>query len=189
MYSNAITSVKWGPNISSSFPIKQGVRQGGILSTTHYKLFNNGLLYTMDESGTGASIGCFKCGAPTCADDVAVLGNKVFHVRCMVEIVRGYYCLENYTIHPQKSEEVVLNCEKDSQSKVEFKYGNEPIKKPTVHLWVERSKTGRPNVQKKVQVGRQTMSSLMGAGVYGGSGLNPMVSAHLWKTCQEFFMV
>ena len=29
MYSNAVTSVKWGPNVSSSFPIGQGVRQGG----------------------------------------------------------------------------------------------------------------------------------------------------------------
>ena len=101
-YSNAITSVKWGPHISSSFPIKQGVGQDEILNTTHYKLFNNGL-HTMDEYELGASIGCFKCGAPLCADDVAVLGNKVFHVRCMVEIVRAYCCLEHCTIHPQKS--------------------------------------------------------------------------------------
>ena len=183
MYSDAITFVKWGPHISSSFPIKQDVRQGGILSTTHYKLFNNSLLRTMEESGLGASIGCFKCGAPTCADDVAVLGDRVLHVRCMVEIVRGYCCLEHYTIHPQKSEEVVLNCEKDSQSEVEIRYGNEPIKKvkSTVHLGVERSKTGRPDVKKKVQLERRTMYSRMGDGVYGGSGLNPMVSAHLWK--------
>ena len=177
-----ITSVKWGPHISSSFPIKQGVRQGGILSTTHHKLFNNGLLRTMYESGLGASIGCFKC-APACADDVAVLGDRVLHVRCMVEIVRGNCCLQHYTIHPQKSEEVVLNCEKDSQSEVEIRCGNEPIKKvkSTVLLGVERSKTDRPDVKKKVHLGPRTMYSLMGAGVYGGSGLNPMVSAQLWK--------
>ena len=51
MYSNAVTSVKWGPHVSSSFPIGQGVRQGGgILSTTHYKLCNNGLLHEIDET-------------------------------------------------------------------------------------------------------------------------------------------
>ena len=169
MYSDAVTSVKWGPHISSSFPIKQGVRQGGILSTTHYNLFNNGLLHMLDESGLGARIGCFKCGAPTCADDVAVLRNEVLHVLCMVEIVRGYCCLERYTIHPQKSEKVVMNCERDSLSGVVIKYGNESIKKAnyTVHLGVERSKTGRPDVGKKIQLGRRTMYSLMGAGVYG----------------------
>ena len=116
MYSNAVTSVKWGPHVSSSFPIGQGVRQGGILSTTHYKLFNNGLLHEIDESGLGASIGCFRCGAPTCADDVAVLGNKVYHARCMVEIVRGYCCREHYTIHPKKSEDVTMNRENGIQS-------------------------------------------------------------------------
>ena len=76
-----------------------------------------------------------------------------------------------------------IELEKDSQSEVEIRYGNEPIKKvkSAVHLGVERSKTGRPDVKKKVQLGRRTMYSLMGAGVYGSSGLNPMVSAHVWK--------
>ena len=49
----------------------------------------------------------------------------------------------------------------------------------TVHLGVERNKTGRPDVAKKVQL--RTIYSLMGVGAYGNSGLNPMVSAHLWR--------
>ena len=44
MYANAVTFVKWCPNVSAPFPIKRGVRQGSILSTVHYKLFNNDLL-------------------------------------------------------------------------------------------------------------------------------------------------
>ena len=76
--------------------LSRGAPGGGGLSTTHYKLFRNGLLH-----GLGASIGCFRCGAPTCADDVAVLGNKVYHARCMVEIVRGYCCREKLH-HPSQ---------------------------------------------------------------------------------------
>ena len=177
MYSDAVTSVKWGPHISSSFPIKQGVRQSGILSTADYKLFNNGLLHMSDESGLGASIGCFKCGAPTCADDVAVLGNKVLDVLCMVEIVRGYCCLERYTIHPQKSEEVVLNYERDRRRGVVMKYGNEPIKKASsaVHLGLSVVN------QADLMLGRKFSWGVEPCIVYGGSGLNPMVSAHLWR--------
>ena len=48
-------------------------------------------------------------------------------------------------------------------------------------MGVERSKTGRPYDAKKVQLGRRTMYSLMGVGTYGNSGLNPMVSFHLWR--------
>ena len=46
---------------------------------------------------------------------------------------------------------------------------------------VHRESTGRLDIQKKVQLGRRTMYSMMGAGVCGGSGLNPIVSSHLWK--------
>ena len=183
MYANAVTSVKWGPHVSTHFTIKQGVRQGGILSTVHYKLFNNDLLRICEESGLGAGIGCFRCGAPTCGDDVAVLGNRAFHVQCLVEMVRRYCSCEHYTIHPQNSEEMVMNEEKDGQSEIQIMYGIEPIKQVSsaVHLGVERNKSGRPDVETNMKLGRRTVYSLMGVGAYGGSGQNPVVSAHLWK--------
>ena len=81
------SSVRWGQRVSAPFPVKQGIRQGGILSTIHYKLFNNDLLHVIEESGIGATIGCLYCGAPTCADDVAALGGKM-HARCIVR----WYC-------------------------------------------------------------------------------------------------
>ena len=36
MYTQAMSSVRWGQRVSAPFPVKQGVRQGGILSTIHY---------------------------------------------------------------------------------------------------------------------------------------------------------
>ena len=77
MYIWATSSVRWGHHVSAPFQVIQGVRQGGILSTVHYKLYNNDLLYMLQESGIGATIGCFYCGAPTCTDDVAALGGKM----------------------------------------------------------------------------------------------------------------
>ena len=63
-------------------------------------------------------------------------------------------------------------------------FGDEAISKvqSTVHLGIHRQTNGRPDITHKVQLGRRTMYSMMGAGVYGGSGLSPVVSAHLWKT-------
>ena len=92
MYTHATSSVRWGHHVSTPFQVRQGVRQGGILSTVHYKLYNNDLFHTcmLQESGIGATIGCFYCGAPTCADDVAVLGGRM-HAQCIVYIVRGYF--------------------------------------------------------------------------------------------------
>ena len=73
-----------------------------------------------EESSIGGGISCFRCGAPTCADDVAVLGYKAFHMQCLVEMVRGYCSCEHYTIHLQKSEEVVMNEKKDCQRNTDY---------------------------------------------------------------------
>ena len=138
----------------------------------------------LQESGIGATVSCFYCGAPKCADDVAaVLGGRM-HAQCIVYIVRRYCSGHRYCIHPKKSEEVPLNKD-DKDSQCDRKFEDESISKvqSTVHLSIDRHSSGRPDIMQKVQLGKRTtcIYSLMGAGFYGGSGLNPVVSAHLWK--------
>ena len=50
------------------------------------------------------------------------------------------------------------------------------------HLRVDRNLKGNGNTEKKVKIGRRTMYALMGAGAYGNSRLNPLVSSKMWKT-------
>ena len=73
-----------------------------------------------------------------------------------------------YCIHPKKSEEVPLNKD-DKDSQCDIKFGDESISKvqSTVHLGIHRQSSGIPAIMQKVQLGRRTMYSLMGAGVYG----------------------
>ena len=52
-YSGAVSVVKWQGKMSPPFEIKHGVRQGGILSTMHYKLFINDLLLLLQRLGVG----------------------------------------------------------------------------------------------------------------------------------------
>ena len=51
-----------------------------------------------------------------------------------------------------------------------------------MHLWVDRNLVGNGNTEKMAETGRRTMYALMGAGAYGNSGLNPLVSSKMWKT-------
>ena len=134
------------------------------------------------DSGLGASIGCFYCGAPTCADDLAALGGRM-HAQCIVYMVKGYCCGHRYCIRPKKSEEVPLNKDdKESQSNIVFGDESIPTVQSTVHLGIHKQTNGRPDITHKVQLGRRTMYSMMGAGVNCGSVLSPVVSAHLWNT-------
>ena len=73
LYKGATSAVKWQGVFSPMFEIKQGVSQGGILSTLHYKLFNNELLNLLEFLRVGMAICHIDCSCPICADDVALL--------------------------------------------------------------------------------------------------------------------
>ena len=56
----------------------------------------------------------------------------------------------------------------DRDSQCDIKFGDESISKvlSTVHLGIHRHSSGRPDIMQKVQLGRRTMYSLMGAVVF-----------------------
>ena len=55
---------------SKNFNIKQGVVQGGVLSTHLYKSYINDLPLELENRGLGLTIGLEYCGSPLCADDI-----------------------------------------------------------------------------------------------------------------------
>ena len=48
-YSRLNSSVRWSSLISSSFCVRQGVRQGAVLSPILYAAFTNDLLYELEQ--------------------------------------------------------------------------------------------------------------------------------------------
>jgi hypothetical protein len=72
------------PCLGESFQIKQGVRQGEILSTFLYKVYNNALLQDLQSQKLGFMIGRTYVGCPTCADDIALLSNNVNELQDML---------------------------------------------------------------------------------------------------------
>ena len=75
MHQNATSCVKWKGVLSSMFDIEQGARQGGILSTDLYKVYNNPLIRSICDAGISRRLGGVSCGAPTVADDITVMSD------------------------------------------------------------------------------------------------------------------
>ena len=132
--------VKWSGHVSSPFEIRQGVCQGGIVSTLHYKLFNNDLLLLLQRLRVEFFFGHIDCCASTCADSVAVLAATVTCLQILACVVFYYICREHYTINAQKSADVDLN-ENASLDEDLVTLGGEDIdRSPTeVHLGVNRN--------------------------------------------------
>ncbi len=78
LHQNTQEVVKWRGIFSGEYTIRQGVRQGGILSTLLYKSYINKLLKMFEKSGLGVTIGSLYLGAPTCADGILLIANNSF---------------------------------------------------------------------------------------------------------------
>ena len=59
--------------MSSDFSVKNGVRQGAVLSPSLFSLYINMLLVKLEESGYGCHVGNHYYGALAYADDIALL--------------------------------------------------------------------------------------------------------------------
>lgn len=72
-YSNQKMHVKWGNNISASFGVSNGVRQGSLLSPALFNLYMDDLSKEMNFCKTGCMIGDTLVNHFMYADDLAVL--------------------------------------------------------------------------------------------------------------------
>ena len=84
LYQDITSKIKWFGGLSDSFPINQGVRQGGILSADLYKVYIDQLLNVLKSKRLGLKIGTVYVGCPACADDVALLASSDKELQLML---------------------------------------------------------------------------------------------------------
>ena len=175
------TKVKWECNLSSPFNTLQGIRQGAKLSTTLYKRYNNPLLKQIEEHNLGTSIGTTNVGAPTVADDISMLPATPIDTQVMLNTVVNNANQDKVNFNANKSDIIIYNHPNAATS--EWDIGNDKIESSnsTTHLGLLRENTNKFDIQPKIQTARRTMYSLMGAGLHGRRGLNPLTSYKIWE--------
>lgn len=144
LYSGLTSKVKWQGELSRQFGIYQGVRQGGILSPFLYKTYINLCLVELKEQKLGLLIGQVYCGSPTCADDLALLSQCENELQIMANVVNRHSKQDRVTIHPDKSNAVLLNKSRTFLKKSFTLKLNEkdiPLSPSTTHLGLLRSES------------------------------------------------
>ena len=188
---NGLTSrVKWEENPSEPFDVKQGVRQGGIPSTSDYKTYIDRLLQHLRKSNLGLSIDDVYCGAPTVADDVLLLSSCPIELQVMLHVANNYASAHRYNIHPVKSVVTVFGSKPNreywkDESPWEIDGQTLQVSDCSTHLGVTRYATDRnpasAHLVDKLSVGRRALYALLGAGLHGLNGLHPKVSYHIYS--------
>ena len=91
IYLNQSCKVRWGNTLSEEFMVKNGVRQGAVLSPTLFSLYMNSLLLQLKESGIGCHVGNHYYGALAYADDIALLCPSRSGLQKMLNICEKYF--------------------------------------------------------------------------------------------------
>ena len=73
LYTGLAACVLWNGAISNSFPLLNGVRQGGVLSPILFCIYLDGLILKLMEARIGCFIGHIFAGVFVYADDIAVI--------------------------------------------------------------------------------------------------------------------
>lgn len=118
LYSDISSKIKWLGDCSDGFPINQGLRQGGILSTLLYKVYVDPLLELLKSKGLGYRLGTIYIGSPTVADDVTFLTKFREELQLMFDEAGGYSSSNRYQIHPMKTEVTSLTDDKADEKDV-----------------------------------------------------------------------
>ena len=185
LYSGITSKVKWLGECSDSFPVNQGVKQGGILSTHLYKTYIDPLLKILRSKRLGFYLGTVYIGVPTVADDLAYLSKFKDELQLMLNEAEGFSGRNRFQIHPVKTQVVSLPNIHTNNNDLKWTLGENvlSLKENTVHLGLIRSgkKESELNIKERISLARRTSYSLINTGLHGTNGLNPQTSYVIYK--------
>ena len=155
-----------------------------------YKAHTNKSLAQLEDQGTGCHIGSIYVGAPTCADDTALLSPSVYELYLMNLLMQEEANRDRYLFSKTKTKIQVHNSQLPSHvwnSIAPWKLSGDPVEivSSQDHLGLTRCSSSSATtsmIKARLRTGLQTSYSLFGAGFHGLNGLNPVVSLKLWYT-------
>ena len=189
LYKGITSCVKWKGNLSQIFHDKQGLRQGGLTSADSFKTKTNPLLNKIENSTEAFHIGAISVGAPTCADDTALVSETLTGAKLLTKIAEEDSTDMRYSFSTTKSKIMIVNPTTTVLSQLgQFPTHlcNVPMDQSTseVHLGITRTSDGKTaaTVQARITSARRATYAMMGAGLHGLNGLNPSISMMLIRT-------
>ena len=176
------SAVLWNSSIPHPFPIRQGVRQGAVLSPLLYSIFVNDLLLHLSSSGHGTSVNGI-CRSPMFADD---LSESVSDLQSMLNIITHYANTWRYKLNASKSSILVIGESKRSRTQNRqtrsWHVCGDPIpeKDTQHHLGILRSVSPQ-RTSERCSAGRSAFFGLNAIGSRFGC-LHPVTILRLYKT-------
>ena len=183
-YTNSEGIVSISGVASGSYQIRQGVRQGGLLSMNLYQLYISDLLYKLQKSGCGTCHDNMYYGCPY-MDDLLLKSTYPATLKKMLDLTFEYTNKWRYSFNVKKS--VILpSVRRNTVLQVESVNSDIPIVSEFVHVGIPISSSGMittPSVESRLSKGRRSFFAMCG---FGGDLKVPLVSIYVklyWSIC------
>ena len=103
LYTCQIVRIKWGDHLTDSFRVRNGVKQGGVLSPILFNVYIDELLKTLKSTGIGCHIGNIFVGAFAYADDIILLAPRMSSLKHMLKVAEVFSVEYRITFNALKS--------------------------------------------------------------------------------------
>lgn len=90
MYTHQKLQVRWGNHTGNIFSVKNGVKQGGVLSPILFSAYLDDLLCRLKKRGVGCHMGNYFVGCLAYADDLTLIAPSRKALQIMISICEGY---------------------------------------------------------------------------------------------------
>jgi len=127
MYTMHQTHVEWNGAYSQWFDVRNGVKQGGVLSPVLFCVYIDGLLNALSASGVGCHIGYMFVGALAYADDIVLVSPTAHGMRSMLKMCEDYAMDFDVVFNGSKSKCIVNRPRRTYDCNVHFSVGGQDI--------------------------------------------------------------
>lgn len=107
-YGNQVNNVRWAGQLSDSYKMECGVRQGGLTSPVLFNLYINALIVTLSNEHVGCHIDDVCVNNLSYADDMVLLSASVCGLRRLLCLCEGYAQTHGLKYNEKKSQVMVF---------------------------------------------------------------------------------
>ena len=114
MFTNTRLRVRYNNHLGDEWEVKNGVRQGAILSPLLFNYFINEVIETINAVNMGCILNFERVNILAYADDVLLLAPSLYSLRLLVDKLVQIFGKLSLTINPLKSQYIVFRPKRTS---------------------------------------------------------------------------